>query len=99
MRESIREFELIHAPGFAQLDVSPAQVFVHIAGEEELAKSSKRENGDLVLRQVLLIHGTRTERVLASCWRNNLIPDPDHYDIYFLALRTPSSFLILERML
>ena len=60
MRESIWEFELIHAPGFAQLDVSPAQVFVHIAGEEELAKSSKRENGALVFRQVLLIHGTWT---------------------------------------
>jgi len=60
MRESIWEFELIHAPGFAQLDVSPAQVFVHIVGEEELVKSSKRENGDLVLRQGLLIHDTWT---------------------------------------
>lgn len=32
MCESIRKFELIHAPGLAQLDISPAQVLVHIAG-------------------------------------------------------------------
>lgn len=51
MRESIGEFELVHAPGLAQLDVSPAEVFVHIAaaGEEDSVKGNLFEEiSDLV---------------------------------------------------
>lgn len=55
MRESVGEFELVHASGLAQLDISPAQVFVHIAEEEEeSAKGEFEEIGDLVF----LIHGS-----------------------------------------
>jgi len=34
MCESIRELELVHAPGLTQLDISSAQIFIHIAEEE-----------------------------------------------------------------
>jgi len=48
MCESIREFELVHAPGLTQLDISSAQVFIHIAKEEESAKG-EFEIDDLVI--------------------------------------------------
>lgn len=51
MRESIRKFELVHAPGLAQLDVSPAQVFVHVAiRNEKSAEGEFEEVDDLTAR-------------------------------------------------
>lgn len=53
MRESVGELELVHAPGFAQLDISPAQVFVHRARggdkEDSKARDESEEIGDLML--------------------------------------------------
>lgn len=50
MCESVGEFELVHASGLAQLDISPAQILVHIAAKEEesAAKGEFQEIGDFV---------------------------------------------------
>lgn len=114
MRESIRKFELVHAPGLAQLDISSAQVFVHIAIRKE--KSGREENSrrSTIWRRrtrqsSLRVHCTRT-RIRASAFlaasslpvcRGPLIAHYGHWWCYLFPRTAYAGFSrsILERML
>lgn len=68
--ESLGEIEVVYTSGLAQLDVSPAQVLVHVAGRERSRRRKRTRDGgydrrsvDMLGRVVLRVHGTRSRVV------------------------------------